>query len=175
MLTCVQPSDLRYAVGDKATMSASVKDATSGPKVTSVSKPIDSAEKGAHSVTLSAEDNVNNFGSINCTYLVIKPVIRKVALTTVAKVASPKVCIRKRRLALRLKKLSGAAVVKAQIAISGRIVKTITGIGLQQPILLTKLPARGSYSVTVTLTDANGDKRVAARRSHSCTKAKKKK
>ncbi len=175
VLTCDQPSDQRYAVGDKATMSASVTDATSGPKVTSVSKAIDSAEKGQHSITLSAEDTVNNLGSINCLYLVIKPVIRKVALTTVAKVASPKACIRTRKLALRLKKLSGAAVVTAQIAISGRIVKTITGIGLQQPILLTKLPARGSYSVTVTLTDANGDKRVAARRYHSCTKAKKKK
>jgi hypothetical protein len=106
---------------------------------------------------------------------VIKPVIRKVALTTVAKVASPKACIRKRKLALRLKKLSGAAVVKAQIAISGKVVKTVTGVGLQQPISLTKLPLRGSYSVTVTLTDKNGDRRVAARGYRSCIKAKKKK
>ena len=138
-------------------------------------RKIDSAEKGAHSVTLSAEDNVGNFGSINCPYLVIKPVIRKVALTTVAKVASPTTCIRTRKLALRLKKLSGAAVVKAQIAISGRTVKTVAGIKLQQPVSLTKLPATGTYSVTVTLTDANGDKRVATRPYHSCTKAKKKK
>ena len=174
-VTCDQPANQRYVVGQKATMSASVVDGLSGPKVTSVSKPIESAEKGQHSVTLSAEDNVNNIGSANCTYLVVQPVIRRVGLTKVVKAASPKACIKTRKLQLRLKKLTGAPVVKAEVSVGGKVIKTVTGVGLQQPIKLTKLPLRGSYGVTVTLTDANLDRRVATAGYRSCLKAKKKK
>ncbi len=168
VLTCNQPSTIHFAVGSKGDMTATATDALTGVKAVSVSKPIDSAEKGAHSVTLSTEDNVGNFGSVNCPYLIIKPVIRKAAFSTLLKAPAATACVSKHRLSLRLKKLTGAAITAATFTASGKTMATVSGLKLQQPIKLTKLPAKGKYSVAISLTDVNGDKRVASRTYHAC-------
>lgn len=174
VLTCDQASP-RFEIGAKGTMSAAVTDTMTGPKITTISKPIESVTKGAHSVTLSAEDNVLNFGSVNCPYFVYQPVIRNTTMAKLATAPAAKACIKTRKLALRLRRQSGAAVVKAEIAVGEKKPKTVTGAALKKSITVTKLPLKGGYRVTVTLIDANGDKRVGSRVYRACAKKKAKK
>ena len=175
VLTCDAANGTRFATGSKGTLSASVTDATSGVSVTSVSKAIDTSTKGPRSLTLSAEDNVGNLGSVACPYTVFTPVIRKAKFPALVTAPSASACVRPRKLTLRLRKLTGSPTVKAEITVKGKVVKTLTGLALQQPIKLSGLPSKGTYAVGVTLTDANGDKRVSTRVYRGCVKVTKKK
>lgn len=177
-LTCDQISPY-YAVGDKDTMSATAADALSGVATPTVSKAIDTETKGAHSVVLSLEDKAANPGSVACPYTVVVPIVKKVTLATVATAPGPKACVKGRKVGLRVKAGLKPQVAKAQFAVAGRTIKTVTGAALAKPISLTKLPSKGRYRVTVTLTDVKANKRVASRIYKACavkkSKAKKKK
>ena len=95
------------------------------------------------------------------TVVAPKPV--PVAITQIAKLPPPHVCVSRRRFRIHLRKVGANRIVRAQIKLN-TIVRTVKGRALSLPIDLRGLP-KGKVRVVITTTNAEG-KRVVGRRTY---------
>lgn len=165
VLAC-SPNQTRFVKGTKVTITGTVTDALTGVASPTVSAVADTLDKGPHSVVLSARDLVGNRGSIPCPYDVYVPVITK---TSFVRVATAKTgCVKRRRLSILVKLPAKPAVVKAEVFLGDKLLKSVTGAKLKSPVALSKLPKKGSYRITVQITDTNGNQRIGTRKFKAC-------
>lgn len=165
-VTCAAPPS--FALGASGRVSAIVADAGSGPAAASISAPATTTSAGAGSVVLTGRDVAGNVRSASCPYTVTaQAAVRQVAITQLATLPSPKACVSRRRFRIRLRNVKASKIVSAQIRLGAKVVRTVRGRALGLPIDLTGLP-KGTFKVTITVTDAAGTKRAGARTYHTC-------
>jgi hypothetical protein len=92
----------------------------------------------------------------------------KVSITTIATLPAAHSCVSRRRLRIRLRGVKANQIVRAQITLNGKNVRTISGRALGLPIDLRGLP-KGRFTVAITITTKSGARRVGTRRYRTCT------
>jgi Concanavalin A-like lectin/glucanases superfamily len=157
------------AVGASGFVSAGVTDAGSGPAQATVTAPADTTGAGSHTVAVTGRDVAGNATTVQCPFTVpaAKPAVTQVGITTIAALPGAKACVSRRRFRIRLRNIKATRVVAAQIRLNTKTVRSVRGKALGLPIDLTGLP-KGTFRVTVTVTDSSGAKRAGVRTYHTC-------
>jgi hypothetical protein len=94
-------------------------------------------------------------------------VVKRVGITEIAALASPRSCVSRRKFPIRLRAVKANRIVRAQIKLNGRQVRNVTGKALGLPIDLRGLP-KGRFAVEIVTTDATGKKLVGKRSYRTC-------
>lgn len=96
---------------------------------------------------------------------------KAVAITQIATLPSTKACVSRRKFPIRLRNVKKNKVVRAQIKLNRKQVRTVTGKALGLPIDLRGLP-KGRFTVEIITTDSTGKRIVGKRTYRTCTPKK---
>lgn len=94
-----------------------------------------------------------------------------VAITKIATLPPTRSCVSRRKFPIRLRGVKASKIVRAQIKLNGKQVRTVKGKALALPINLRGLP-KGRFVVEIVTTDAAG-KRLAGKRTYRTCAPKK--
>lgn len=161
------------APGASGFVTARVTDGVSGAVQETVTAAADTKTAGSRTASVTGRDAAGNATTVACPYTVQAPAGASgraptpVAITTIAQLPSAKACVSRRRLRIRLRNVKATQIVAAQIRLNAKTVRTVRGKALGLPIDLSGLP-KGTFKVTITITDAKGVKRVGTRRYRTC-------
>ena len=100
-----------------------------------------------------------------------RPMPAAVAITKIATLPPTRSCVSRRKFPIRLRGVKASKIVRAQIKLNGKQVRTVKGKALALPINLRGLP-KGRFVVEIVTTDAAG-KRLAGKRTYRTCAPKK--
>lgn len=94
-------------------------------------------------------------------------VVKRVGITQIATLASPRTCVSRRKFPIRLRRVKADRIVRAQIKLNGKQVRNVTGRALGLPIDLRGLP-KGRFTVEIVTTDQAGQRLIGKRAYRTC-------